>query len=154
MEEHIIKIQKMARGYNIAGVDGARDFLRVISKLGIDIDLAAETLSEYSKKIYKEKALEAFGELREEKDAGDNLSPLERRRKHKRMGQPLQQRNMVPIMQCSCGGIIEGVPMPQCETGKTGRKFYRQCNTCDFYSELFFKDGNFTEVEGGENGSE
>jgi len=38
---------------------------------------------------------------------------------------------------CSCGGKIVSYDMPRCETSKTGRLVYEECNRCIHYSETF-----------------
>ena len=49
-----------------------------------------------------------------------------------------------------CGSKVVGEPMPTCESEKTKRTFYKECVSCDYFSEIFQVKGNrYKEVEGG-----
>ena len=61
-----------------------------------------------------------------------------------------EPRPMAPIGICNCGGLITGEPLPGCEARLSGRVFYRECNSCTYYSELFKIDKKYKEIEGGE----
>lgn len=52
-----------------------------------------------------------------------------------------------------CGGIMKGEPMRSCERVKTGRNWYAECSSCNYYYEIFYKKirnkERYTKIEGG-----
>ncbi len=62
---------------------------------------------------------------------------------------PPEPKRLTPIGICKCGGTMTGEPVPGCETKLTGRTFYKECDTCSYYSELFKIDDTYKEIEGG-----
>lgn len=62
-------------------------------------------------------------------------------------------RELTVIGLCKCGGVLEGEPMPGCETKKTGRIFYAQCQECDYYREVI-REGDRVFERGNLNGTE
>lgn len=62
---------------------------------------------------------------------------------------PSEPRPLTPMGICKCGGVLTGEPVPGCETKLNGRVFYKECDTCSYYSELFKIDNIFKEIEGG-----
>lgn len=62
---------------------------------------------------------------------------------------PPEPKRLTPIGICKCGGTMTGEPVPGCETKLTGRTFYKECDTCTYYSELFKIDDTYKEIEGG-----
>jgi hypothetical protein len=48
-----------------------------------------------------------------------------------------------------CGGNLRGEPTPGCEQKKSGRMFYKECQTCTYYAEVWKKKNKYHETEGG-----
>jgi hypothetical protein len=38
-----------------------------------------------------------------------------------------------------CDSMLGGLPLPSCETKKTGRVFYKECSSCEYYAEVWKK---------------
>jgi len=64
-------------------------------------------------------------------------------------GVPTEPSPLTVIGSCKCGGLMTGEPLPGCETKLTGRVFYKECDSCSYYSELFKKGNIYEEIEGG-----
>lgn len=93
-------------------------------------------------------------ELREEMLERDRIraEALFRKRKLGGRGKPGKVRRprrfevreppqMPPIGVCDCGGVLRGIRLPSCETNRTGRVFYSECDSCSFWMELI-RDGD------------
>jgi hypothetical protein len=64
--------------------------------------------------------------------------------------QPQPERVQTVIGFCpKCGSNLMGVPIPNCETEKSGRVFYKECSACSYYSEIFLRRNKHYEMEGG-----
>lgn len=57
---------------------------------------------------------------------------------------------LIPIGPCACGGVLAGVHVQHCEFQESGRFYYKECNTCEYYREVLIIDGKF--IERGEGG--
>jgi hypothetical protein len=59
-----------------------------------------------------------------------------------------ENRQGTVVREHECGGKITEYAMPICERTLTGRKTYRECDKCTWYSEVFLKTTEI-EYEGG-----
>lgn len=73
------------------------------------------------------------------------------KKKDKETREKMEEMPTLPVIGfCpKCGGKLGGMPMRACEKKKTGRWFYKECQNCTYYSELFKIRNKFIEKEGG-----
>lgn len=64
---------------------------------------------------------------------------------------PIELPKMQAVDMCECGGVVRGQPLPPCEQKATGRIFYAECDTCDYYYELILKRKKYSK-RGSRNG--
>jgi hypothetical protein len=91
-------------------------------------------------------AREDFGKLSAEKQAEVKKNCAEREKE-----QALEQEMEMPVIGLCpvCEGALHGQVIPKCEQKKSGRIFYKECQSCTYYAEMFRKGTELSQVEGG-----
>lgn len=80
-----------------------------------------------------------------------------KRKNHKQKPEPRvpELRGLIMVVDVcpNCGSVMKGEPMRSCERLKTGRNWYAECSSCDYYYEIFYKKirnkERYKKIEGG-----
>lgn len=74
--------------------------------------------------------------------------PPEDRKKPVYFQEPVQLPFVVGMCP-RCSNIVRGMPLPSCESKKSGRVFYKECAGCSYYSEVIMDRTMYKELEEG-----
>lgn len=137
-------LDKFVRAYSLTAIDSLVDMLNIINREELEIPSLLETVKAVSKEKHLVRARNA------DKTTGRSPSmggmPDSSYKEDKRRVAKLE----VVIGVCpKCGGWIRGEPVGGCGGKKNGRHFYRECESCNYYAEIFKVRNKFKEVEGG-----
>lgn len=135
-------LEKFIRAYSLNVIDSWVDMLRIIGRDNLDNEMMLATIMRVSKDRHATQAQSG-------KPTGRSKARVTGPENSYKEDKAKVAKIQIVIGKCpKCGGWVRGQPVGSCSAKKTGRHFYRECESCNYYAEIFKVRNKFREVEG------